>query len=176
MGQGNQQLDLLACTSKISVRTNYLERFIHTYDFSTHSSLIPKCSVLNYLLGMQTLELQLLKLKATYQLNLEKLEYNFQVLKRRDEENTITKSSQKRKITRLQDTLNNLHNKAIKQEKQYRSVLGVHLYITSLWNSHESPMNFVNSDLDFCPSSHEVFLMKESLQSFIYGHIQFTWD
>ncbi|KAA0194493.1 Coiled coil domain containing protein [Fasciolopsis buskii] len=68
---------------------------------------------------VETLELQLLKLKATYQLNLEKLEYNFQVLKRRDEENTITKSSQKRKITRLQDTLNNLHNKAIKQEKQY---------------------------------------------------------
>ncbi|TPP67136.1 Dynein regulatory complex protein 1 [Fasciola gigantica] len=68
---------------------------------------------------VETLELQLLKLKATYQLNLEKLEYNFQVLKRRDEENTITKSNQKRKITRMQDTLNNLHNKAIKQETVY---------------------------------------------------------
>ncbi|VDP76113.1 unnamed protein product [Echinostoma caproni] len=68
---------------------------------------------------VETLELQLLKLKATYQLNLEKLEYNFQVLKRRDEENMITKSNQKRKITRMQDLLNNLHNKAIKQEKQY---------------------------------------------------------
>jgi len=40
-------------------------------------------------------------MKATYQLNQEKLEYNFQVLKKRDEENTITKSQQKRKITRL---------------------------------------------------------------------------
>lgn len=48
----------------------------------------------------QILEQQLQQMKATYQLNQEKLEYNFQVLKKRDEENTITKSQQKRKITR----------------------------------------------------------------------------
>ncbi|CAB4031215.1 Hypothetical predicted protein [Paramuricea clavata] len=59
-------------------------------------------------------------MKATYQLNQEKLEYNFQVLKKRDEENTITKSQQKRKITRLQDSLNNLKSKLAKQEKTYR--------------------------------------------------------
>ncbi|CAB4031214.1 Hypothetical predicted protein [Paramuricea clavata] len=60
-------------------------------------------------------------MKATYQLNQEKLEYNFQVLKKRDEENTITKSQQKRKITRLQDSLNNLKSKLAKQEKTYRT-------------------------------------------------------
>ena len=49
---------------------------------------------------VQVLEQQLQQMKATYQLNQEKLEYNFQVLKKRDEENTITKSQQKRKITR----------------------------------------------------------------------------
>ena len=49
---------------------------------------------------VQILEQQLQQMKATYQLNQEKLEYNFQVLKKRDEENTITKSQQKRKITR----------------------------------------------------------------------------
>ncbi|CAB4036422.1 Hypothetical predicted protein, partial [Paramuricea clavata] len=48
---------------------------------------------------VQILEQQLQQMKATYQLNQEKLEYNFQVLKKRDEENTITKSQQKRKIT-----------------------------------------------------------------------------
>ena len=48
----------------------------------------------------QILEQQLQQMRATYQLNQEKLEYNFQVLKKRDEENTITKSQQKRKITR----------------------------------------------------------------------------
>merc|ERR1712110_611070 len=55
---------------------------------------------------VQILEQQLQQMRATYQLNQEKLEYNFQVLKKRDDENTITKSQQKRKITRLQDVLN----------------------------------------------------------------------
>ena len=59
-------------------------------------------------------------MRATYQLNQEKLEYNFQVLRKRDEENTITKSQQKRKITRLQDVLTNLKIKLAKQEKQYK--------------------------------------------------------
>uniref|UniRef100_A0A8K9WW66 Dynein regulatory complex protein 1 n=1 Tax=Oncorhynchus mykiss TaxID=8022 RepID=A0A8K9WW66_ONCMY len=69
---------------------------------------------------VQILEQQLQQMKATYQLNQEKLEYNFQVLKKRDEENTITKSQQKRKITRLQDVVNNLKIKCANQEKQSR--------------------------------------------------------
>ncbi|XP_067935770.1 dynein regulatory complex protein 1-like [Watersipora subatra] len=69
---------------------------------------------------VQILEQQLQQMRATYQLNQEKLEYNFQVLKKRDEENTITKSQQKRKITRLQDVLNNLKIKLKKQELQYK--------------------------------------------------------
>lgn len=68
---------------------------------------------------VQTLEQNLQQMKATYQLNQEKLEYNFQVLKKRDEENTITKSQQKRKITRLQDLLNNLKQKLRRQEQAY---------------------------------------------------------
>ncbi|XP_067097803.1 dynein regulatory complex protein 1 [Osmerus mordax] len=67
---------------------------------------------------VQILEQQLQQMKATYQLNQEKLEYNFQVLKKRDEENAITKSQQKRKITRQQDVLNNLKVKCSNQEKQ----------------------------------------------------------
>ncbi|GFO13898.1 dynein regulatory complex protein 1-like [Plakobranchus ocellatus] len=69
---------------------------------------------------VQILEQQLQQMRATYQLNQEKLEYNFQVLKKRDDENTITKSQQKRKITRLQDVLNALRQKLAKQEKAYK--------------------------------------------------------
>ncbi|KAM5165567.1 dynein regulatory complex protein 1 [Mantella aurantiaca] len=69
---------------------------------------------------VQILQQQLQHIKATFQLNQEKLEYNFQVLKKRDEENTITKSQQKRKITRLHDVLNNLRIKLDKQMKQYK--------------------------------------------------------
>ena len=66
---------------------------------------------------IQILQQQIQQMKATFQLNAEKLEYNFQVLKKRDEENTVTMSQQKRRITRLQDTLNTLKGKLSKQEK-----------------------------------------------------------
>ncbi|XP_004394960.1 PREDICTED: dynein regulatory complex protein 1 [Odobenus rosmarus divergens] len=69
---------------------------------------------------VQVLEQQLQQMKATYQLNQEKLEYNFQVLKKRDEESTVIKSQQKRKINRLHDTLNNLRSKYAKQIKQFQ--------------------------------------------------------
>ena len=66
---------------------------------------------------IQSLQQEIQQMKATFQLNAEKLEYNYQVLKKRDEENTVTISMQKRRITRLQDTLNNLRMKLTKQEK-----------------------------------------------------------
>ncbi|XP_072913144.1 dynein regulatory complex protein 1 [Hemitrygon akajei] len=69
---------------------------------------------------VEVLQQQLEQMKATYQLNQEKLEYNFQVLKKRDEENTITKLQLKRKIARLHDVLNRLLAKSAKQEKMYR--------------------------------------------------------
>nr|XP_010350647.1 dynein regulatory complex protein 1 isoform X2 [Saimiri boliviensis boliviensis] len=49
---------------------------------------------------VQILEQQLQQRKAVYLLNQEKLEYNLQVLKKRDEESTVIKSQQKRKINR----------------------------------------------------------------------------
>ena len=72
---------------------------------------------------IQVLQQQLQQMKATFQLNAEKLEYNFHVLKKRDEENTVTTSQQKRRITRLQDSLNTLRAKLSRQEKTYHSEL-----------------------------------------------------
>uniref|UniRef100_A0AAR2IYV3 Dynein regulatory complex protein 1 n=1 Tax=Pygocentrus nattereri TaxID=42514 RepID=A0AAR2IYV3_PYGNA len=67
---------------------------------------------------VQILEQQLQQMKATYQLNQEKLEYNIHVLQKHNEENIITRSQQKRKIRRQQDVLNNLKIKCANQEKQ----------------------------------------------------------
>ncbi|KAM3182260.1 hypothetical protein ACTXT7_012746 [Hymenolepis weldensis] len=61
---------------------------------------------------VQNMGTDLQRAKATYQLNLEKLGYNFQVLKRRAEENKLTLAQQKRKITQLQDQLNRLKTKS----------------------------------------------------------------
>ena len=72
---------------------------------------------------IQVLQQQIQQMKATFQLNAEKLEYNFQVLKKRDEENTMTVSHQKRRLTRLQDTLNTLRRKLRKQEASLQEQL-----------------------------------------------------
>ncbi|XP_051027970.1 dynein regulatory complex protein 1 [Acomys russatus] len=69
---------------------------------------------------VQILEQQLQQMKATYQLSQEKLEYNFQVLKKRDEESTVIKSQQKRKLNRLHDVLNNMRAKYARQIKQFQ--------------------------------------------------------
>ncbi|KAK5664766.1 hypothetical protein BDV3_002123 [Batrachochytrium dendrobatidis] len=69
---------------------------------------------------VQVLEQQLQQMRATYQLNTEKLEYNFQVLKKREEENGTILGAQKRKINRLTDHLNVLKTKAAKQERVFQ--------------------------------------------------------
>ncbi|NXJ15156.1 DRC1 protein, partial [Odontophorus gujanensis] len=69
---------------------------------------------------VQNLERQLQHMKAVYLMDQEKLEYNLQVLKKQDEENTITGAEQKRKLNRLRSLLNNLRTKLVEQEKQFR--------------------------------------------------------
>ncbi|XP_006614193.1 dynein regulatory complex protein 1 [Apis dorsata] len=61
-----------------------------------------------YELEIQNLQQEVQNMKALCIMNIEKLDYNFAVLKRRDEENTIVKNQQKRKINKLQDIINNL--------------------------------------------------------------------
>ncbi|KAJ8009536.1 hypothetical protein DPEC_G00089900 [Dallia pectoralis] len=69
---------------------------------------------------VQVLQQNLQQMKATYQFNQEKLDYNLHVMKKRDEENTINKSTQKKRITRLQDTVCSLKIKCANQEKLSR--------------------------------------------------------
>jgi len=69
---------------------------------------------------IQKLEQQLEVMRATYQLNTEKLEYNFRVLSERDIENSNTINQQKRKLSRLQDNLSSLMAKYTKTDKQYK--------------------------------------------------------
>ncbi|NXV35246.1 DRC1 protein, partial [Rissa tridactyla] len=73
-----------------------------------------------FVLQCQNLERQLQQFKAIYQLNQEKLDYSLQVLKKQDEENTIMRSQQRRKLNRLHSLLNNLRTKLANQEKQFR--------------------------------------------------------
>lgn len=59
----------------------------------------------------QALEIEVQKLKRNIMLNSEKLEYNFQVLKKREDENVMVRNQQKRRLTKLADTIVSLKRK-----------------------------------------------------------------
>lgn len=69
---------------------------------------------------IQTLEQQLEEMRATYQLNQEKLDYNYRVLVERDSENTNTIKQQKKKLTRMADVLSSLKAKYAREERRYK--------------------------------------------------------
>ncbi|KAL2712095.1 dynein regulatory complex protein 1 [Vespula squamosa] len=68
----------------------------------------------------QDLQQKLQDMKALCMLNVEKLNYSYTVLKHKDEENSIMKNEQKRRINKLQDTLNELKKTYVKLEKDSR--------------------------------------------------------
>lgn len=70
---------------------------------------------------IQTLEQDLEEMRATYQLNSEKLDYNYRVLQERDQENGLTIQQQKRKLARLQDLLSGLKGRHAREDAKFRA-------------------------------------------------------
>uniref|UniRef100_A0A1B6H2U9 Dynein regulatory complex protein 1 n=1 Tax=Cuerna arida TaxID=1464854 RepID=A0A1B6H2U9_9HEMI len=66
---------------------------------------------------IQVLQQQLEQVKAICLLNKEKMEYNYQVLKKRDEESLLIRSQQKRRINKLQDIVTTLRRKLMQMEQ-----------------------------------------------------------
>lgn len=62
-------------------------------------------------MNIQTLKQQLEEIRATYQLNTEKLDYNYRVLTELDVEKNAELSRYKRRLTRLKDQLNHFSSK-----------------------------------------------------------------
>jgi hypothetical protein len=102
-------------------------------------------------------------MKATYQLNQEKLEYNYQVLQKREEENVKTKAQQKRKITKLQDVLTNLKKKLTKQVKTFNDenqmLAEEYKRVTDMFNDMQlKSQHFLGVDLK---KFHDIWKMNE---------------
>ncbi|RZC34533.1 NYD-SP28 domain containing protein [Asbolus verrucosus] len=57
------------------------------------------------------LQRELERIKTDALMNSEKLDYNYQILKKREDENLIIRSQQKRRINKLQDVINSLRKK-----------------------------------------------------------------
>lgn len=70
---------------------------------------------------IQELEQQLEEMRSTYQLNTEKLEYNYRVLNEREMENTATLLQQKKKEAKLKETLNSLIQKYNDTDKKLKA-------------------------------------------------------
>ncbi|DBA94491.1 TPA: hypothetical protein ACH3X1_002082 [Trebouxia sp. C0004] len=68
---------------------------------------------------IQTLEQHLESMRAAYQLNQEKLDYNYRVLLERDAENQATITQQKRKISKQRDLLSTLMQRYSQHEKKF---------------------------------------------------------
>ncbi|KPI96985.1 Coiled-coil domain-containing protein 164 [Papilio xuthus] len=60
---------------------------------------------------IQELQKEQEKLKTTCLINTEKIGYNYQVLKKREEENVFVRSQQKRKLNKMSDVANSLRSK-----------------------------------------------------------------
>ncbi len=110
------------------------------------------------------MEQQLQQMKATYQLNQEKLAYNYQVLQKRDEENAKTKAQQKRKITKLQDALTNLKKKLVVQIKKFndenQQISEEYKRVTDMFNDLElKSKHFLSVDLK---KFNDIWEMNES--------------
>uniref|UniRef100_T1IS75 Dynein regulatory complex protein 1 C-terminal domain-containing protein n=1 Tax=Strigamia maritima TaxID=126957 RepID=T1IS75_STRMM len=82
-------------------------------DIQEYNSLKTKMEV-----DIMQLEVEYRTLKTKVLMNQEKLEYNYHTLKKRDEENSVMKSNQKRRLTKMNDTMANLKKKLRELEKQ----------------------------------------------------------
>ena len=96
----------MARDKRNQLELEYMERFVNTAgeyervlkelrlnDNEEYNALKVKLET-----DIQILEQHLETMRATYQLNAEKLEYNYRVLSERDSENSATINQQKRKV------------------------------------------------------------------------------
>ncbi|UJR28340.1 hypothetical protein I4U23_009582 [Adineta vaga] len=103
------------------------------------------------------------EMKAIYQLSQEKYEYNYKVLKKRDEENLLTISVQKNRKIRLNDLLTNLKKKLAEKEKLYKtqSIQAAEEYKRTLGNTQEikrQAKHFLTADME---KFHKLWIMNE---------------
>ncbi|KAL1122141.1 hypothetical protein AAG570_003546 [Ranatra chinensis] len=74
--------------------------------------------------AFHAMEVERQSMKSLCMLNTEKLNYNYDLLRKRDEENQIIKSQQKRMITKLQDTLTKLKRQISEEDSSMAKEVG----------------------------------------------------
>lgn len=101
----NEELKLRKEKDKREIQAEEIE------DLQLEHEEITRATRIRLELDNQALEIELQKTKANVLLNSEKLDYNYQVLRKREDENIIIRNQQKRRLGRLYDTIANLRKK-----------------------------------------------------------------
>lgn len=94
----------------------------------------------------QALQIELQNLKANVMLNSDKLDYNYQVLKKREDENVIIRNQQKRRFSRLNETISQMKKKISEAQTSFESekdkltaeVMKMHRQIMDLENKADT--------------------------------------
>lgn len=107
----NEELKIRREREKMEYYNNELQRIQ-----LRHEELI-RATKIKMELDNQALEIEVQKLKRNIMLNSEKLDYNFQVLKKREDENVMVRNQQKRRLAKLAETIVTLKRK-LKEAKQ----------------------------------------------------------
>ncbi|XP_020291637.1 dynein regulatory complex protein 1 isoform X2 [Pseudomyrmex gracilis] len=98
-------------------------------------------------LEIQKLQQEVQNTKALCFMNIEKLDYSYTVLKRREDENTIVKNQQKRRINKLQDVVNALRKNYAELEENTR--LEIQKLTDQVLKAHKSILDLVEKSNRF---------------------------
>ncbi|XP_076675333.1 dynein regulatory complex protein 1 [Andrena cerasifolii] len=94
---------------------------------------------ISFEMEIEHLQQEVQNMKTLCMMNIEKLDYNYSILKRRDEENIIVKNQQKRRINKLQDVINSLKKTYAELEESTR--LEIQKLTNQILKSHKAILN-----------------------------------
>ncbi|KAM0731882.1 Dynein regulatory complex protein 1-like protein [Formica fusca] len=102
---------------------------------------------ISFELEIQKLRQEVQSTKALCFINIEKLDYSYAVLKQREDENTIVKNQQKRRINKLQDIINTLKKNYAELEENTR--LEIQRLTDQVIKAHKNILDLVEKSNHF---------------------------
>ncbi|KYN42803.1 hypothetical protein ALC56_02605 [Trachymyrmex septentrionalis] len=111
---------------------------------------------ISFELEIQKLEQEVENTKALCFMNVERLDYNYAVLKRREDENVIVKNQQKRKINKLQDIANGLKKNYAELEENTR--LEIQKFTDQVIKVHKNILDLIEKSNHFTRINDKKFM------------------
>ncbi|KAG5313008.1 DRC1 protein, partial [Pseudoatta argentina] len=111
---------------------------------------------ISFELEIQKLEQEMENTKALCFMNIEKLDYNYAVLKRREDENTIVKNQQKRRLNKLQDIANGLKKNYAELEENTR--LEIQKFTDQVIKTHKNILDLIEKSNHFTRINDKKFI------------------